>query len=109
MQKLLNSFSINKGAGGSTLMIDPLDETITSLRRRIEQFKKDHPELYESEIDDKEVNSAYWKTFHSLKNGSTLREEDEQRKSQQHTTREDFSKADEFKRALSSKKKSTTI
>ena len=109
MQKLLNSFSINKGAGGSTLMIDPLDETITSLRRRIEQFKKDHPELYESEIDDKEVNSAYWKTFHSLKNGSTLREEDEQRELQQHTTRKDFSQADELKRTLLPKKKSTTI
>ena len=84
MQKLLNSFSINKGAGGSTLMIDPLDETITSLRRRIEQFKKDHPELYESEIN-------------------------EQREPQQHTTRKDFSQADELKRALSSKKKTTTI
>jgi len=72
MQKLLNNFSINRDAGGSIPMIDPLDETISSLRRRIEQFKKDHPELYESEINDKEVNSAYWKTFHSLKNGSTF-------------------------------------
>ena len=109
MQKLLNSFSINKGAGGSTLMIDPLDERIVSIRQRIAKFKKDYPELYESEIDDKEVNSAYWKTFHSLKNGSTLREEDEQRKPQQHATREDFSKAGELKRALHAQKKSTTI
>ena len=35
-------------------MIDPLDETIASLRRRIEQFKKDHPELYESENNERE-------------------------------------------------------
>ena len=38
-------------------MIDPLDETITSLRRRIEQFKKDHPELYESENNEREKNT----------------------------------------------------
>ena len=71
-------------------MIDPLDETIASLRRRIEQFKKDHPELYKSESNDKEVNSAYWKTFHSLKNGSTLREEDEQRQPRRYTARKYF-------------------
>ena len=108
MQKLLNSFSINKGAGGGTLMFDPLDERITSIRQRIAKFKRDYPELYKSEINEKEVMSAYWKTFHSL-NGSTLREEDEQRELQQHTTRKDFSQADELKRALSSKKKSITI
>ena len=69
MLKLLNSFSINRDAGGSIPMIDPLDETIASLRRRIEQFKKDHPELYENSevVDEKEVNSSYWKTYHSLK------------------------------------------
>ena len=38
-------------------MIDPLDETIASLRRRIEQFKKDHPELYESESNERERNT----------------------------------------------------
>ncbi len=38
-------------------MIEPLDETITSLRRRIEQFKKDHPEVYESESNDRERNT----------------------------------------------------
>ena len=54
MQKLLNSFSINRDAGGSIPMIDPLHETIASLRRRIEQFKKDHPELYESENNERE-------------------------------------------------------
>ena len=90
-------------------MIDLLDERIISIRQRIAKFKKDYPELYLSEIDDKEVNSIYWKIFHSLKNGSTLREGDEQRELQQHTTRKDFSQADELKRALSSKKKSTTI
>ena len=57
MQKLLNSFSINRGAGGSIPMIDPLDETIASLRRRIEQFKKDHPELYKSESNERERNT----------------------------------------------------
>ena len=38
-------------------MIDPLDETISSLRRRIKQFKKDHPELYESENNERERNT----------------------------------------------------
>ena len=57
MQKLLNSFSINRDAGGSIPMIDPLDETIASLRRRIEQFKKDHPELYKSESNERERNT----------------------------------------------------
>ena len=57
MQKLLNNFSINRDAGGSIPMIDPLDETISSLRRRIEQFKKDHPELYESESNERERNT----------------------------------------------------
>ena len=38
-------------------MIDPLDETIASLRRRIEQFKKDHPELYKSESNEREKNT----------------------------------------------------
>ena len=57
MQKLLNTFSINRDAGGSIPMIDPLDETIASLRRRIEQFKKDHPELYKSESNERERNT----------------------------------------------------
>tara|TARA_R100000030_G_scaffold92339_1_gene77889 strand:- start:171 stop:407 length:237 start_codon:yes stop_codon:yes gene_type:complete len=57
MLKLLNSFSINRDAGGSIPMIDPLDETIASLRRRIEQFKKDHPELYKSESNEREKNT----------------------------------------------------
>ena len=57
MQKLLNSFSINRDAGGSIPMIDPLDETIASLKRRIEQFKKEHPELYKSESNERERNT----------------------------------------------------
>jgi len=57
MPKLLSSFSINRDAGGSIPMIDPLDETIASLRRRIEQFKKDHPELYKSESNEREKNT----------------------------------------------------
>jgi len=62
MQKLLNSFSINRDAGGSIPMIDPLDETIASLRRRIEQFKKEHPELYKSESNERERNTYSSKT-----------------------------------------------
>ena len=54
MQKLLNSFSINRDAGGSIPMIDPLDETISSLRRRIQQFKKDHPELHQEYMKETE-------------------------------------------------------
>ena len=38
-------------------MIDPLDETIASLKRRIEQFKKEHPELYKSESNERERNT----------------------------------------------------
>lgn len=43
-------------------MIDPLDETIASLRRRIEQFKKEHPELYKSESNERERNTYSSKT-----------------------------------------------
>ena len=69
MQKLLNTFSINRGTGGRVPMIDPIDEKIISLRQRIAKFKNDHPELYENSeaVDDKELNSNYWKTYHSLK------------------------------------------
>ena len=62
MQKLLNSFSINRGAGGSIPMIDTLDEKIASIRQRIEQFKKDYPELYESENNEREKNTYSSKT-----------------------------------------------
>jgi len=57
MPNLLNSFSINKGVGGSTLMIDPIDEKVISIRQRIAKFKKDHPELYESENNEREKNT----------------------------------------------------
>jgi len=66
MQKRLNTSIINRGAGG-TPMIDRLDETISSLRARIKQFKLDHPELYKEENDDNKTNSDYWKMFHSIK------------------------------------------
>lgn len=66
MQKHLNTSIINRGAGG-TPMIDRLDETISSLRARIRQFKLDHPELYKEENDDNKTNSEYWKMFHSIK------------------------------------------
>ena len=84
MQKLLNSFSINRDAGGGIPMIDPIDEKIISIRQRIARFKKDHPELYESENN-------------------------EQRGLQQHTTRKNISETNELKRALLPEKKSTTI
>ena len=84
MQRLLSIDSINRGAGGCIPMFDSLDDKITSIRRRIEKFKKDYPELYESEIN-------------------------EQRKSQQHTTGKGFSQAEELKRTLYAQKKSTTI
>jgi len=66
MQKLHNIFSINKGVGGSTLMIDPIDEKIISIRQRIAKFKKDHPELYESENNERE-ESTYSKTASEFK------------------------------------------
>ena len=66
MQKRLNTSIINRGAGG-TPMIDRLDETISSLRARIKQFKLDHPELYKEENNDNKTNSEYWKMFHSIK------------------------------------------
>jgi len=75
---------INRGAGGCTPMIDPLDEKIASIRQRIRQFKKDYPELYESE-------------------------KNEQMEPRRHTAREDFSKAEEFKRTLHAEKKSPSI
>tara|TARA_A100000171_G_scaffold31999_1_gene30393 strand:- start:4430 stop:4684 length:255 start_codon:yes stop_codon:yes gene_type:complete len=84
MQKLLNSFSINRGAGGSIPMIDSLDDKITSIRQRIEQFKRDHPELYESE-------------------------KNEQRESQQHASRKDISKSEELRRALHAQKKNSSL
>tara|TARA_B100001113_G_scaffold303096_1_gene262851 strand:+ start:473 stop:709 length:237 start_codon:yes stop_codon:yes gene_type:complete len=65
MQKLHNIFSINKGVGGSTLMIDPIDEKIISIRQRIAKFKKDYPELYESENNEREERT-YSKTSSEL-------------------------------------------
>ena len=75
---------INRGAGGSTPMIDSLDEKITSIRQRIEQFKRDYPELYKSE-------------------------KDEQREPQQHASRKDISKTEELRRALHAQKKNSSL
>lgn len=48
-------------------MIDPIEERAISIKQRIAQFKKDHPELYQNELDDKQSNSEYWKMYHSIK------------------------------------------
>ena len=57
MQMLHNIFSINKGAGGSTLMIDSIDEKVISIRQRIAKFKKDYPDLYKSENNEREEST----------------------------------------------------
>ena len=62
MQKLLNSVSINRDTGGRVPMIDPIDEKIISLRQRIAKFKRDHPELYKSENNERERNTHSSKT-----------------------------------------------
>ena len=67
MQKLLNSFSINRDAGGSIPMIDKIEERTISIKQRIAQFKKDHPEMFQDEINDKDAKSEYWKLHHSIK------------------------------------------
>jgi len=69
MLKLLNSFSINRDAGGSIPMIDSIDEKIISIRQRIAKFKKDHPELYESENNER--GEKDFQTIRKLK-GSLL-------------------------------------
>ena len=38
-------------------MIDTLDEKITSIKQRIKQFKKDYPELYKSESNEREKDT----------------------------------------------------
>lgn len=48
-------------------MIDLIEERTISIKQRIAQFKKDHPELYQNELDDKQSNSEYWKMYHSIK------------------------------------------
>lgn len=66
MQRHHNTSIINRGAGG-TPMIDLIEERTISIKQRIAQFKKDHPELYQNELDDKQSNSEYWKMYHSIK------------------------------------------
>ena len=67
MPSQLSNNSINRDARGSIPMIDPIEERTISIKQRIAQFKKDHPELYQNELDDKQSNSEYWKMYHSIK------------------------------------------
>ena len=69
MLKLLKGKSINMGTGGRAHMIDTLDEKIISLRQRIDNFKKNHPELYESENNER--GEKDFQTIRKLK-GSLL-------------------------------------
>ena len=67
MPSQLSKFSINRDAGGSIPMIDPIEERTISIKQRIAQFKKDHPEMFQDEITDKDAKSEYWKLRHSIK------------------------------------------
>ena len=67
MPSQLSKFSINRDAGGSIPMIDPIEERTISIKQRIAQFKKDHPEMFQDEINDKDSKSEYWKLHHSIK------------------------------------------
>ena len=57
MPSQLSNNSINRDAGGSIPMIDKIEERTISIKQRIAQFKKDHPELYPEDIDDKNASS----------------------------------------------------
>ena len=48
-------------------MIDPIEERAISIKQRIAQFKKDHPELYKDELNEKDAKSEFWKLKHSIK------------------------------------------
>ena len=67
MPSQLSNNSINRDAGGSIPMIDPIEERTISIKQRIAQFKKDHPELFKDEISDKDAKSEFWKLKHSIK------------------------------------------
>ena len=67
MPSQLSKFSINRDAGGSIPMIDPIEERTISIKQRIAQFKKDHPEMFQDEITEKDAKSEYWKLRHSIK------------------------------------------
>ena len=67
MQNQLSNISINRDAGGRVPMIDSIEERTISIKQRIAQFKKDHPEMFQDEITDKDAKSEYWKLRHSIK------------------------------------------
>ena len=67
MPSQLSNNSINRDARGSIPMIDPIEERTISIKQRIAQFKKDHPELYKDEINEKDAKSEFWKLKHSIK------------------------------------------
>ena len=67
MPSQLSNNSINRDARGSIPMIDPIEERTISIKQRIAQFKKDHPELFKDEISDKDAKSEFWKLKHSIK------------------------------------------
>ena len=67
MPSQLNKISINRDARGSIPMIDQIEERTISIKQRIAQFKKDHPELYPEDTNDKNASSEYWKLHHSIK------------------------------------------
>ena len=51
MPSQLSNNSINRDAGGSIPMIDPIEERTISIKQRIAQFKKDHPEMFQDKIN----------------------------------------------------------
>ena len=67
MPSQLSNNSINRDARGSIPMIDPIEERTISIKQRIAQFKKDHPEMFQDEITEKDAKSEYWKLRHSIK------------------------------------------
>ena len=67
MPSQLSNNSINRDARGSIPMIDKIEERTISIKQRIAQFKKDHPEMFQDEINDKVAKSEYWKLHHSIK------------------------------------------
>ena len=67
MPSQLSNNSINRDARGSIPMIDPIEERTISIKQRIAQFKKDHPEIFQDKINDKDAKSEFWKLKHSIK------------------------------------------
>ena len=64
MLNQLSNISINRDARGRVPMIDSIEERTISIKQRIAQFKKDHPEMFQDEIDDKDAKSEYLSLIH---------------------------------------------